>query len=79
MSETMKYTIKVKTNAKKKAVEEGPHGDALVAGLQARSHAITRPPPWCNVQAVRRACDKLHTCVYEAVSDPRQEGGAVAE
>ncbi len=73
--------VRVHHQAKPDAVfvEEGPHGDALVAGLQARSHAITRPPPWCNVQAVRRACDKLHTCVYEAVSDPRQEGGAVAE
>ncbi len=59
-------------------LEEGPVGDALAKALQARGHEVQRAPPWCNVQAVRRACDK-GTCTYQAVSDPRQEGGAIAE
>jgi gamma-glutamyltranspeptidase len=50
-----------------------------VQGLQARGHEVKRVPAWCNVQAVRRNCGADKRCVYEAVSDPRQEGGAVAE
>lgn len=60
-------------------VEEGPLGDALVGGLQKRGHVVTRAPQWCNVQAVRRTCDKLKKCTVQAVSDPRQEGGAAAK
>jgi gamma-glutamyltranspeptidase/glutathione hydrolase len=60
-------------------VEEAPLGDALVKGLESRGHEVKRLPAWCNVQAVRRACGAEKRCVFEAVSDPRAEGGAVAE
>ena len=60
-------------------VEATPAGDAIAAGLQTLGHTVERKPPWCNVQAVRRACDKSGRCVLEAASDPRVEGGVIAE
>ena len=60
-------------------VEEGTSGNALAKALESRGHQVQRVPAWCNVQAVRRACAPDRRCVLEAVSDPRAEGGAVAE
>ncbi len=73
--------VRVHHQAKPDAVfvEEGPAGDALVKALEARGHEINRAPPWCNLQAARRQCDPQERCTYDAVSDPRQEGGAIAE
>ncbi len=59
-------------------LEDAAAGNGLQKALEARGHKVERAPPWCNVQAVRRACDKGQ-CIYEAVSDPRQEGGVVTE
>ena len=56
-------------------VETGAAADAVAATLKARGHSVERSPPWCNVQAVRRDCN-ASTCTWEAVSDPRAEGGA---
>ena len=59
-------------------VEDGAQGDVVAKALQERGHPVTRRGPWCNVQAVRRVPLPDGRFRFEAVSDPRAEGMAVA-
>lgn len=59
-------------------VEEGTQGDVIAKVLQQRGHPVTRRGPWCNVQAVKRVPLPEGRSRFEAVSDPRAEGMAVA-
>jgi len=59
-------------------VESGGDGDRLQRILEGHGHTVTRRGPWCNVQAV--GVDRSQGPPrFQAVSDPRGEGMAVAE
>ena len=59
-------------------VETGqPGADLLAEQLSLRGHMVHRRGPWCNVQAIALLRSATGT-QWEAVSDPRGEGGAAA-